>query len=437
MGEPITLAAGTFMASYAAILTERINRALIALLGAGALILFGIISQDQAIEAIDFNTLGLLLGMMVIVTVTRASGVFEYMALQAARLVKAQPMGLLFMFGGLTGVCSGLLDNVTTVLLVTPVALGLAKRLNVPAWPYLFSLILSANIGGISTIVGDPTVMMISSAANLSFNQFVGNMAPLAAILLVLNLGIVGFIYRRQLVATEAARKAVLAENPASAIQDWGLTYKALGVMGLVVVGFITHSLHGLEPASIAMGGAVVLLLLDNIHHSSHEQHERIQKAVAEAEWVTLLFFIGLFVLVHGLVTTGAIGWLAGHLLALVGGNFTTTGLGILWGAAILSAFVDNVPFVATMIPLVQQMAPALGGEQNITPLWWALAVGGCLGGNGSLIGASANLVVAGLAAKAGHEIKFLKFMALGFPLMLLSILVSTGYIYLRYFMAV
>lgn len=434
MGSAIAVATSVFVVSYAAILTEKLNRALIALLGAGTLILLGVLTQDQAVSAIDFNTLGLLLGMMVIVTVTRASGVFEFAALYAARLVKAQPVGLLFMFGVLTGVCSGLLDNVTTVLLVTPVALSLTKRLKVSAWPFLFSLILSANIGGISTIVGDPTVMMISSQAHLTFNQFVANLAPLAVVLLAFNLGAVAWFYRNQLKATDEARAAVLKDEPKSAIQDYELMWKALGVMALVVVGFATHGLHGLQPASIAMGGAVVLLLLDNLHHHAHKQHERIQAAVAEAEWVTLLFFIGLFVLVHGLEATGAINIMAGKLIEVVGSNMQHAGFGILWGSAILSAFVDNVPFVATMIPLVEKLAPGFGGDSAIQPLWWSLAVGGCLGGNGSLIGASANLVVAGLAAKAGHEIRFVRFMVQAFPLMIGSIAIANLYIWLRYF---
>ncbi|MBI1308577.1 MAG: hypothetical protein GC129_01785 [Proteobacteria bacterium] len=430
----LALATSIFLASYALILSERLNRALIAMLGAGLLIVFGVLTQHEAIEAIDFNTIGLLLGMMVIVTVTKETGLFQYVALKSAHLVKAHPAGLMLMFGTVTALCSAMLDNVTTVMMLTPMAFALTERLKVRPWPFLITIILTSNIGGTATLVGDPPNIMIGSAAHLPFNAFLDNLAPLSLIILVVTLALLLVVYRKDFHATAAARKAIMNSTAAAELKNPILLTHCLIVLAIVMAAFLTHALHGLEPASIAMGGAVLLLLLSTYNHSSEAQHHRVQTAVAEAEWVTLLFFVGLFVLVHGLVATGAITILAQHMLALTGPNMHATAMVILWGSAVLSAIVDNIPFVATMIPIVHTMAPTFGGDQAIEPLWWALAAGACLGGNGSLVGASANLVVAGLASRHKLSIGFVEFLKVGVPFTALSLAISHIYIMLRYF---
>ncbi|MCP5405649.1 MAG: ArsB/NhaD family transporter [Pseudomonadaceae bacterium] len=432
---PASLAILVFVATYVFLIWDRVNRAVIAMLAAGLLVLLGVMHQEEAFAAIDGNTIGLLLGMMVIVTITRNTGLFEYVALWCAQRVKADPKNLFVVMLGMTAVSSALLDNVTTVLLTTPVILSLTRQLKVNPMPYLIGSILASNIGGTATLIGDPPNIMIGSAEGLSFNDFIIHLAPLAVVVFAASLAPLMWLYRSEFHATDADRAAVLKNRPADAIKSPKLLKHCLFVLGLVMAGFVLHGPLHLEPATLALTGAALLLLLDNLDHDSEAQHHRVHRAIAEAEWVTLIFFMGLFVVVHGLVHTGIIEQVASWLLATVGTNPLHMAMGLLWGSAILSAFVDNIPFVATMIPLLQNMVPTFGGREAAEPLWWALAAGACLGGNGTLIGASANLVVAGLAAGAGIEIKFMKFIKVAFPLMILSIVIATAYIWLRYFM--
>ncbi len=422
-----------FAVVYVLIIAEKMNRAIVALLGAGLMILGGLITQEAAIRGIDFNTIGLLLGMMVIVGVTGKSGVFQYLAVWSAKKVKARPAGVLIMLSLVTAVLSALLDNVTTVLLIVPVTLLITEELKVKPYPFLVSEILFSNIGGTATLVGDPPNIMIGSAVGFTFNDFILHAAPAAVVVMVVSLPLVYLIWRKELVTSESARNRVMNFHEREAITDPRLLKQSLLVLTLVTLGFIlAHTLH-LQPATIAMFGAAALLLLDNYRHGSEEQTRRVHHAFAEAEWVTLMFFAGLFMLVHGLEAAGVIHAMAKQLLEATGGDKTTTVLSILWGSAILSSFVDNIPFVATMIPLIENLAPTFGGEEGLRPLWWALSLGACLGGNGSLIGASANLVVAGLADRAGQPVGFLPFLKSAFLLMILSIAISHVYIYFRY----
>ncbi len=424
-------AVAIFIATYGVVLTERINRAIVAVIGAGLMVLLGVMTQEQAVHSVDANTIGLLLGMMILVAVMKESGVFQYVAIKSAKVVKAEPMKMLVVFALVTAVFSALLDNVTTVLLTTPVILLITRELNVKPYPYLFTSILASNIGGAATLIGDPPNIMIGSAAHLGFSDFIVNVAPASVFIMAATLIPIIFFWRNSLHAEENAKQRIMRMNEKEAIQDKELLIKSLIVMFGVLVGFVVgHSYH-IMPATIALTGAAILLLLDNIHHGSEEQHEKVHHAIGEAEWVTLFFFGGLFVLVHGIQNVGVIGWLADHMMAFTGGDKTTTIFVILWGSAILSALVDNIPFVATMIPMIQEMTPAMGGEEAVKPLWWALSLGACLGGNGSLIGASANLVVAGFAEKAGHRIPFLKFMMMAFPLMLMSIVIASIYVWI------
>jgi Na+/H+ antiporter NhaD/arsenite permease-like protein len=347
--------------------------------------------------------------------------------------VDARPVGVLFMLAIVTAVLSALLDNVTTVLLVVPVTLLITEELKVKAYPYLVAEILFSNIGGTATLVGDPPNIMIGSSVGIPFNDFIIHLGPAVIVVAVATAIPYYFLWRKELVTTEKARQRVMEFNEDEAIQDPRLLKQAMFVMGVVMLGFFTSRLTHLEPATVAMGGAALLLLLDNLGKPAEQQGESVQQAFAEVEWVTLIFFVGLFVLVHGLESSGVIPAMAKQLLTATEGDPRVTVLAVLWGSAILSAFVDNIPFVATMIPLIKSMAPVFGGEQALMPLWWALALGACLGGNGTLIGASANLVVAGLAERGGHRIKFLDFMKSSFLLMLLSIGIAHVYVYWRY----
>lgn len=431
--DPLWLASGIFIATYAIIVSERINRSIIALLGAGLMIACGILTQEAAIRGIDFNTLGLLIGMMMIVAITKKSGVFQYVAIWIAKRAKAHPVGILLLMSIVTAVFSALLDNVTTVLLVTPVMLLIAKELQVKPYPYLFAIIIMSNIGGTATLIGDPPNIMIGSAANLSFNDFLLNLAPIIPLIGLLSLLPIWWVWRKDMRTESHHRARVMGFKEREAITDSKLLKQAALVFGLVIVGFMLHSVIHIEPATIAMFGAALLLLLDNLGRSAETQSHRVHQVFMEVEWITLFFFIGLFIAVSGIEQAGLIHLMAAKLLAFTEGDLTTTAIAILWGSAVASAFVDNIPFVATMIPLIKSLAPVMGGDQAILPLWWALALGACLGGNGALVGASANLVVAGIAEKAGHPIRFMAFLKAAFPLMLLSVAIANVYLYLRY----
>ncbi len=431
---PAWVAGLLFVAAYIVIMSERVNRAVVALLGAGLMILSGVLTQEAAIRGEDFNTLGLLVGMMVIVAVTRKCGVFQYVAIWSAKKVKARPWGILVMLSIVTALFSALLDNVTTVLLIVPVTLLITEELKVPPYPFLFSTILASNIGGTATLIGDPPNIMIGSAVGLSFNDFVVNLAPICVVIMAATMVPIYLIWGRRLTTTEESRRRVMSFDERKAITDPRLLKQSLLVLAIVVVGFVSHNALGLKPATIALVGAALLLLLDNLGRDAERQSQNVHSAFAQAEWITIFFFIGLFILVFGIEEAGLIRLMAEHLLAATGGDIKVTALAILWGSAILSAFVDNIPFVATMIPLIKSMAPALGGEAALMPLWWSLALGACLGGNGTLIGASANLVVAGFAERAGSPIRFVPYLKTAFPLMLLSIALSHVYILFRYF---
>jgi len=430
---PLWVSVTVFVATYVVIITERINRAIVALLGAGVMIFTGVLTQEAAIRGIDFNTLGLLTGMMVIVAVSRRSGLFQYVAIWSAKKVQARPWGILVMLSLITGVFSALLDNVTTVLLIVPVTLLITEELKISPYPFLFSEIFASNIGGTATLIGDPPNIMIGSAVGLSFNDFLLNLAPITPVILMVTLLVIYLIWGRGMSTDDSARQRVMSFREHEAITDVSLLKKSLFVFSLVMGGFIfAHQLR-LEPASVAMGGAALLLLLSSIGSDPDDQSKHVHKSFGEVEWVTIFFFVGLFVLVHGIEHAGLLEILADEVLEYTAGDIGYTALAILWVSAIASTIVDNIPFVATMIPMIKSMAPSLGGAENLMPLWWSLALGACLGGNGSLVGASANLIVAGYAERAGHQIRFIPFMMLAFPMMIMSIVIASFYIYYRY----
>jgi Na+/H+ antiporter NhaD/arsenite permease-like protein len=367
------------------------------------------------------------------VAITRQSGIFQFLAIWSAKQVRASPWGILVMLSLVTAVLSALLDNVTTVLLVAPVTLLITDSLNVKPYPYLFAEIFAANIGGTATLIGDPPNIMIGSAVGLSFNDFLINLGPIVALLLPAMLLPVYLIWGRHLQASADARQRVMDYNEADAITDRRLLWQSLLVLALVIAAFIFAHDIGQQPASIAMFGAALLLLISSLHRSPVDQSRQLEKIFSRVEWITIFFFMGLFVIVYGVERTGLLEMLAHRVLELTGGDATMTTISIIWASAVASALVDNIPFVATMIPMIENMGDLLGGPEGLRPLWWALALGSCLGGNGSLVGASANLIVAGFAERAGHPLHFMRFMLIAFPLMLGSVAISTVYVYLRY----
>lgn len=431
--DPLWVSATLFVVTYLIIVTERVNRAIIALFGGMLMIMTGVLNQNMALRGEDLNTLGLLTGMMVIVAIARKSGVFQFVAIWSAKRVGANPWGILLMLSVVTALFSALLDNVTTVLLIAPVTLLITQELKVPAYPYLFTEILASNIGGAATLIGDPPNIMIGSAVHLTFNDFLFNLAPIIPLILAVTLGIVWLVWGRELHAEDDARQRIMSFNEKSAITDFLLLKQSLFVLAVVIAGFmLAHQLH-LEPATIAIFGAALLLLISNLHRNSEHQSKEVHASFAEVEWITIFFFVGLFILVHGIETAGLLTILADAVTDLTGGDITYTAVAVLWFSAIFSALVDNIPFVATMIPVIKGMAPVFGGAEQLAPLWWSLALGACLGGNGSLIGASANLIVAGYAERAGQPIRFLPFMLMAFPMMLVSVAIANLYIYFRY----
>jgi Na+/H+ antiporter NhaD/arsenite permease-like protein len=420
--------------TYAIIMSEKINRAIVAMIGAGAMILVGVLDQEEAIRGIDFNTIGLLTGMMILVSISRRSGMFQYLAIWSAKAAKAHPAGILFILQITTAVLSAFLDNVTTVLLIVPVTLAICKTLRVPAYPYLFAEIFASNMGGTATLIGDPPNILIGSQVGLTFNDFVWHLTPIIVIVMIVQAIIIHILWGKDLRASHDAEARVMAMNAADTIEDWLLLKQSLAVLTLVIVAFVFARPLNLEPASIALTGAAVLMLLDNGSHASEKAAHNIHSTFGDVEWITIFFFIGLFVVVHGVDVGGLLNLLAQKLVAATGGQLSTTGYAILWASAFLSAIVDNIPFVATMIPLIKTMAPAFGGPDHIQPLWWCLSLGACLGGNGTLIGASANLTVAGIGERNEVPFKFLTYTLYAFPMMVVSVAICHVYIWWRYF---
>jgi len=412
---------GLFLLTYAMIMAEKIHRTVVALTGAVILILAGIISQEHAFKSIDFNTIGLLIGMMVIVGITRHTGVFEYMAVVSAKMSKGEPVTIMIALSTITAVTSALLDNVTTVLLVVPVTFAIAKELQINVMPFLIAEVVASNIGGTATLIGDPPNIMIGSATGLGFMDFVFALTPVIVVVHILTMIWLKLLYQKQLKTKPELKNNIMNMNAEEQIKDPVLLKKCLIAIGITVLGFVMHQYLHLESATVALAGASLLLLMTR---------EEPEHALAAVEWPVIFFFAGLFVIVGGLEHVGIIESVAKKSLELTGGAMVPTGLLILWLSAIASAFVDNIPFVATMIPLIQDMG-RLGGIADLNPLWWSLSLGACLGGNGTLIGASANVVVAGMAEKRGVVISFIHFTKIAFPMMIMSIIICTGYLYL------
>jgi len=421
-----TLAAIIFVVMYMVIVSEKIHRTVAAMIGAVLMMLLGILSQEVALHHVDFETLGLLVGMMVLVGVTKETGLFDYVAIKAAKSAKAEPRRILVYLCVITAVFSAFLDNVTTVLLMVPVTFSITKILKLDPMPYLLTQIIASNIGGTATLIGDPPNIMIGSAVKeLTFVMFIEHLAPIAIVCMAVVLFIMATIYRKSLVTTPELQAELMQMDEKAAITDHALLKRSLFVLGLTILGFFTHSFTHIESSLIALSGGFLLLLLAG--GSAHLVERRCTRSSGRR----IFFFIGLFIAVGGLIEVGIIAQLAETAVNATGGDLTATSLLILWMSAIISSVLDNIPFVATMIPLIQNMGAM--GITNLEPLWWSLALGACLGGNGTLVGASANLIVAGMAAERGVHISFVRYFKIGFPLMLLTIVLSTVYVYVRY----
>jgi len=431
---PMWVSTALLAVTYATIMSEHVNRAIIALIGAGLMILVGVLDQQEAIHGIDWNTIGLLTGMMILVSISRRSGMFQYLAVWSAQAAKAHPAGILFILQITTAVLSAFLDNVTTVLLIVPVTLAICNTLKVPAYPYLFAEIFASNIGGTATLIGDPPNILIGSQVGLSFNDFVYHLTPVILIVMAVQAVIIHLLWGKELRASHEAEAQVMSMKPAESIEDWKLLKQSLVVLATVMIGFVLARPLHLEPATIALSGAAVLMLLDNWAHHAEKAAHNIHSTFGDVEWITIFFFIGLFVVVHGVDVGGLLRLLANRLVAATGGNMAHAGYAILWASAFLSAIVDNIPFVATMIPLIKNMAPAFGGPEHIEPLWWCLSLGACLGGNGTLIGASANLTVAGISERNGVPFRFITYTLYAAPMMIVSVAICNVYVWWRYF---
>ena len=415
-----------FVIAYALIISEKVHRTIVGLFGAMLMILCGIIEQETAVHHIDFNTLGLLMGMMIIVNITSETGLFNFLAIWAAQKVKAQPIALLVVLSTITMVCSALLDNVTTVLLTVPITFSITSQLKVDVMPYLISQILASNIGGTATLIGDPPNIMIGSAVGLDFMAFVENLTIISIIIFILVQFILIGLYHKGLHTQPELQDKIMRLPAGAQITDHALLRKCLAVIFLTITLFVLHGSLGLESATVALSGAGLLLLL-----TATRDEGAIVKVLSKIEWPAIFFFGGLFILVGALVETGVIRMLAAEAIKATGGNVEATAILILWMSAIASAFIDNIPFVATLIPLIQDMGQM--GLTNLDPMWWSLALGACLGGNGTLIGASANVVVASMSAQRGRPISFLGFMKIAFPVMIFTIIISNIYVWIRY----
>lgn len=436
----LTIATIIFVTTYAVIISERLDRAVVALTGAGLMIAFGVLDQHQALEAIDPNTIALLVGMMIIVNVLKRTGVFRYAGWRTAAALGGDPWRMLVGFALFTAVASAFLDNVTTILLMAPVTIAICDDLGLDPRPFLITQVIASNVGGTATLIGDPPNILIGSATGLDFIDFAVNLVP--AVVILLALMILGFwiVYRRSGrlgEPTDDARQVIAAADARVHLGDRRLLRRSLIVLGLTIAGFVLHGALHYEAGTIAMFGAVLLLLLSRID---------LHGVLAEVEWPTIFFFVGLFILVGGIEEIGLLDKVASRAVRLTGGDVVLTALVLLWLAAITSAVVDNIPAVATLIPLTFAMARlmfpdlaglddhALAAHPDVVPLWWALAFGACLGGNGTLVGASANVVMVGIAERRGDRIGFWGFTRIGGPFTLVSLVVASAYLWLRYF---
>ena len=421
--------------SYLILFTEKLNRAVVALVGACIMILAGVLTQEAAIAGIDFNTLALLTGMMIIVGIAEKSGMFQYVAIWAVHKTRANPRSLLFTLGLITAVFSALLDNVTTVLLIVPVTFQITDKLKVNPYPYLIMEIFASNIGGTATLIGDPPNILIGSALNLSFMDFVNELTPVVAATMLVLILVFDFAYGRKLKTDKRNQVEVMKVKAVDTITDWALLKKSLVVLGAVILGFISAEHLHIANGTIAIFGAAVMMLLFTFGNTHSERDHKVEAAFNLVDWTTIFFFAGLFAIVYGLEEAGVLELLGHKFTEFTEGSIEKTTMLIVWVSALVSTAIDNIPFVATMIPLVKTIEADMGGREAMMPVWWALSLGACYGGNGSLIAASANVIVAGMSQRHGEPIHFIKFLLWSLPVMLGSVGIAALYLHIRHFM--
>jgi Na+/H+ antiporter NhaD/arsenite permease-like protein len=414
-------AIGIFVGALALIATERFDRTKIALLGAVLVLLTQTIDQEQAIASIDFNTIGLLAGMMLLVRLTETTGVYTWLAIRAGQLSGGRPLAVVASLAVTTALLSAFLDNLTTILLMVPITFLLADAFDIDPIPLVIIEVIASNIGGTATLIGDPPNIIIAGATDLSFMSFIANLAPVAAVAFAVVVGGLYLAYRSRLQIEPAARRRVMELDPSRSIENRDELRRTVPVLLATIVLFFLHKAIGLEPATVALAGATAALLVTR---------QSLSETLAGIEWPTLFFFMGLFVMVGALEETGAIGEVADGIASVTGGDRTAELLGIAWVSAIGSGIVDNIPFTTTMIPVVEQLQEGNNGDDAY---WWALALGACFGGNATLIAAAANVAASGMAARAGRPIGFVEFLKAGVPATLVSMLIATAYIALRY----
>jgi Na+/H+ antiporter NhaD/arsenite permease-like protein len=416
----VALAVGIFVVALAVIATERVHRTKVALIGASLVVLTQTIAQEEAIEAIDFNTIGLLAGMMLIVRLTEPSGVYNYLAIKAGQLSRGRPLGVVIALAGITAMLSAFLDNLTTVLVIVPITFLVADTLDIDPIPLVIVEIIASNVGGTATLIGDPPNILIAGATDLTFLDFIVNLAPIAALTLVVLIGLLYLVYRRRLQIAPDARERIMGLNARRSIEDPRELRRTLPIAIATILAFFAHGALGIEVATVALTGAAVMLLVTS---------QTLEEALSGIEWSTLFFFLALFVMVGALEETGAVGEVANAVASVTDGDRTAELLGITWVSAVGSAAIDNIPFTTAMIPVVEQ----LRGDSGDNAYWWALSLGACFGGNATLIAAAANVAAAGMAERAGRRIGFVEFLRIGLPVTAVSIALATGYIALRY----
>ena len=428
----VIFSAGILLITYLFIVIEKIPKTVVVLLGATLTIVLGLVSQDKGVHGrfasdyfinfIDFNVIFLLVSMMIIVNITARSGVFNWIAKELLRFTKGNPKWVLFTLGIFTAVASAFLDNVTTVILVMPVTFIIAKELDIDSIPLLITEILASNIGGTSTLIGDPPNIIIGSAAGFSFLDFLMELSGIVVLILFVSMGILMFLFRKKLKTSSEKMQRILKIDNSKTITDYRLMRRSLIVLGLVILGFVLHDVIHIQSCVVAMAGASFLLIFEKPQ----------QQILHNVEWNTVFFFIGLFIIIGGFEASGGISLMAKWLLDITQGSQSSTAMVILWASGFFSGIIDNIPYTATISPMLVQIQGTMGAEYA-HPLWWCLSLGACLGGNMTIIGAAANVIVSETAAETGHNISFMKFMKYGVIITIVSLILSSFYIYFRY----
>ena len=423
----MVLALIIFGLSYLFIITEWINKMLAALIGGFAIILTGIVAQDVAFSAIDWNVIFFLIGMMFVISVLRQTGLFMYLAIKIAKIAKGKPLSIMILMYLLTTFVSAFLGSVTTVMILVPIGLLIASELKITPVPFIITMAIGSNAGGAATMIGDPPNILIGSATDYSFIDFIVNLTPPVLVITAASVGLIWLMYKNKMKVSNEDKAKLMSYSEANLIKDKRLLYVSLIILGLMLAAFsVQHLLH-LGTATIAMTAGLVLMLLSD--------RKRVEHILAnDIDWVTIFFFMGLFMIVKSLEETGFIGKIADGIMAATKGDPRRTSMAVLWLSGIFSSIVDNVPFVAAMIPVLEQMEKVITTPKAMDPIWWSLALGTCLGGNGTLIGASANIVAVGIATRSGYRISFKEFTKIGFIFMIMAIAISAGYVLLRYY---